>query len=255
MYILVNPSFTIWKWGSRGSKLYRHVFVISHPNKRHIVHDTGTWISRAHIYNYSRPNSLFSDKNKAKLSRNSEWASEFWQIFKKTRHAGISKMENLSLLIGQLYMYCWNIHRQNIWLKFHEKSFNLFASVNDKIIEPYCVCVYYWDYKMRSLQNAIIWELLRIWEVFKRKEKWWSEDYTSSVDCWCEQQKLWSDDSQNSLYCPWVQQKLWSDGSEKSVYCSWKQQNQIRRYLKLCWFVLRSFANSKGSRSSTEYFL
>ena len=28
MYTPVNPSFTIWKWGLRGSKLYRYVFVI-----------------------------------------------------------------------------------------------------------------------------------------------------------------------------------------------------------------------------------
>ena len=28
MYTPVNPSFTIWKWGLRGSKLYRHVFVM-----------------------------------------------------------------------------------------------------------------------------------------------------------------------------------------------------------------------------------
>ena len=28
MYTLVNPSFTIQKWGLRGSKLYRHVFVM-----------------------------------------------------------------------------------------------------------------------------------------------------------------------------------------------------------------------------------
>ena len=28
MYTLVNPSFTIKKWGLRGSKLYRHVFVM-----------------------------------------------------------------------------------------------------------------------------------------------------------------------------------------------------------------------------------
>ena len=29
MYTPVNPSFTISKWGSRGSKLYSHVFVMS----------------------------------------------------------------------------------------------------------------------------------------------------------------------------------------------------------------------------------
>ena len=28
MYTPVNPSFTIWKWGWRGSKLYRFVFVM-----------------------------------------------------------------------------------------------------------------------------------------------------------------------------------------------------------------------------------
>ena len=29
MYTPVNPSFTIWKWGLRGSKLYRYVFVMT----------------------------------------------------------------------------------------------------------------------------------------------------------------------------------------------------------------------------------
>ena len=29
IYTPVNPSFTIWKWGLRGSTLYRHVFVMS----------------------------------------------------------------------------------------------------------------------------------------------------------------------------------------------------------------------------------
>ena len=29
MYTPVNPSFTIYKWSLRGSKLYRHVFVMS----------------------------------------------------------------------------------------------------------------------------------------------------------------------------------------------------------------------------------
>ena len=29
MYTSVNPSFTIWKWGSRGSILYGHVFVMA----------------------------------------------------------------------------------------------------------------------------------------------------------------------------------------------------------------------------------
>ena len=28
IYTPVNPSFTIWKWGLRGSKLYRHVFMM-----------------------------------------------------------------------------------------------------------------------------------------------------------------------------------------------------------------------------------
>ena len=28
MYTPVNPSFTIQKWGLRGSKLYRHVFMM-----------------------------------------------------------------------------------------------------------------------------------------------------------------------------------------------------------------------------------
>ena len=28
MYTPVNPSFIIYKWGLRGSKLYRHVFVM-----------------------------------------------------------------------------------------------------------------------------------------------------------------------------------------------------------------------------------
>ena len=32
MSVLVNPSFTIYKWGLRGSKLYRRVFVIENTN-------------------------------------------------------------------------------------------------------------------------------------------------------------------------------------------------------------------------------
>ena len=33
MYTPVNPSFTIYKWGLRGSKLYRHVFVMKTNRK------------------------------------------------------------------------------------------------------------------------------------------------------------------------------------------------------------------------------
>ena len=29
MYTPVNPSFTVFKWGFKGSKLYRHVFVMN----------------------------------------------------------------------------------------------------------------------------------------------------------------------------------------------------------------------------------
>ena len=32
MYTPVNPSLTILKWGLRGSKLYRHVFVMGSIN-------------------------------------------------------------------------------------------------------------------------------------------------------------------------------------------------------------------------------
>ena len=34
MYTLVNPSFTIQKWGSRGSKLYWYVFVMESFEKK-----------------------------------------------------------------------------------------------------------------------------------------------------------------------------------------------------------------------------
>ena len=38
MYTPVNPSFTVQKWGLRGSKLYRHVFVIgiTFPTRLHV---------------------------------------------------------------------------------------------------------------------------------------------------------------------------------------------------------------------------
>ena len=34
MYTPINPSFAIQKWGSRGSKLYRHVFVMNNKQKK-----------------------------------------------------------------------------------------------------------------------------------------------------------------------------------------------------------------------------
>ena len=34
MHTPVNPGFTIRKWGLRGSKLYRHVFVMKHLKKQ-----------------------------------------------------------------------------------------------------------------------------------------------------------------------------------------------------------------------------
>ena len=34
MYTPVNPSFTIWEWGLRGSVLYRHVFVMGSRRRR-----------------------------------------------------------------------------------------------------------------------------------------------------------------------------------------------------------------------------
>ena len=34
MYTPVNPSFTIQKWGLRGSKLYRRVFVMATANRQ-----------------------------------------------------------------------------------------------------------------------------------------------------------------------------------------------------------------------------
>ena len=37
MYTPANPSFTIWKWGLRGSKLYRYVFVMHTPDTWHDV--------------------------------------------------------------------------------------------------------------------------------------------------------------------------------------------------------------------------
>ena len=49
MYTPVNPSFTIWKWGLRGSKLYRHVFVmywclrISLVWSVFVVYSMGNW--------------------------------------------------------------------------------------------------------------------------------------------------------------------------------------------------------------------
>ena len=38
MYTPVNPSFTILKWGLRGSKLYRHMFVMARCCKQECLH-------------------------------------------------------------------------------------------------------------------------------------------------------------------------------------------------------------------------
>ena len=34
MYTPVNPSFTVYKWGLRGSTFYEHVFVMVFPLKK-----------------------------------------------------------------------------------------------------------------------------------------------------------------------------------------------------------------------------
>ena len=44
MYTPVNPSFTILKWGLRGSKLYRHVFVM-YCCTRKILYSNSKWIT------------------------------------------------------------------------------------------------------------------------------------------------------------------------------------------------------------------
>ena len=36
MFTPVNPSFTILKWGLRGSKLYSHVFVMENVSSKHM---------------------------------------------------------------------------------------------------------------------------------------------------------------------------------------------------------------------------
>ena len=36
MYTPANPSFTMLKWGLRGSKLYRYVFVMAFPVRLHV---------------------------------------------------------------------------------------------------------------------------------------------------------------------------------------------------------------------------
>ena len=36
VYTPVNPSFTIQKWGLRGSKLYKHVFVMRFLNGKNV---------------------------------------------------------------------------------------------------------------------------------------------------------------------------------------------------------------------------
>ena len=67
IYTPVNPSFTVWKWGLRGSKLYRHAFMmmliwsIDYTCKR-------LWSLRKHAYSnilkiLPSKKGKFSDKN------------------------------------------------------------------------------------------------------------------------------------------------------------------------------------------------
>ena len=50
----VNPSFTIYKWGLRVSKLYRHVFVMLTPTVVKLILKGMTWERNEHaIQNYS----------------------------------------------------------------------------------------------------------------------------------------------------------------------------------------------------------
>ena len=84
MYTPVNPCFTVWKWGLRGSKLYRHVFVMYIPiwekfsplwiislfeihghftSEQHIIEDTQEMhITKTCLYNFdpSKPPLLYS---------------------------------------------------------------------------------------------------------------------------------------------------------------------------------------------------
>ena len=46
MYTHVNSSFNIWKWGLRGSKLYRHVFVIDQTIRCPRADTLHPWLSK-----------------------------------------------------------------------------------------------------------------------------------------------------------------------------------------------------------------
>ena len=52
MYTPVNPSFTIYKCGLRGSKLYRHVFVMKSKSEQSVV-ARETWKYWDHLYTVS----------------------------------------------------------------------------------------------------------------------------------------------------------------------------------------------------------
>ena len=52
MYIPVNASLTILKWGLRGSKVYRSVFVTVFPTTTNVVRNCGTIICPVCYYSY-----------------------------------------------------------------------------------------------------------------------------------------------------------------------------------------------------------
>ena len=58
MYIPVNPSFTIIKWGLRGSKLHRHVFMMVKQNNQPLLPKKDEHSARA-----TKPNTTWQENN------------------------------------------------------------------------------------------------------------------------------------------------------------------------------------------------
>ena len=106
MYTPVNPSFIIWKWGLWGSKLYRHVFVMSSVliyflslNILYWVPIFCGWI----FYQICRDTLLGHYKNMFRL---------WWPWLKFQGHSS-RKTENsatLSCLYNMFWINCWNLN-------------------------------------------------------------------------------------------------------------------------------------------------
>ena len=75
MYTPVNPSFTIEKWGLRGSKLYRHVFVMALD----FYVWWSVWLGQSAVCKFEYdPQSIFG-----------KFDFDMWSILKKFKHIHI----------------------------------------------------------------------------------------------------------------------------------------------------------------------